>query len=306
MTYGGKVLIGLHITKCAGTTLADYVSRTLHPKDWYLCSSQRKTALNAMVEFVPRLDHGELRFVFGHYVHESMLQVFREREQVLFTGVRDPIDRAVSDYYQINKVRAKAGNEPWTADHYLENRKDTVCVEIIRAFPTIAETVEGTLAEKAIEIIKIFDLVYGTEDFKASVTPLLNILSLDPAQMTDQNTRKEEEATDFMREQEAVIRSRAEENYANDVAFYDFIRPHIGKWRPFGDDAVARRAHFIEKMQERGHSMERIASHLAHFYAWDFKWTGFEQRLEWYLYRQKLWLDRVEKEVEKIKKSGQW
>jgi hypothetical protein len=278
------VAIGLHITKCAGTTLARHVLSRLKPNAVYLCSSFDELSKAATEHLVERLSVNEIRFVFGHYVHESLHKIFVKRPQFWFTGVREPLSRAVSEYYQICKVRGWAGLPPITAETFLSSRRNTLCQEFLRAFPTIAQGVPGTESEKAMAIVQMFDLIYGMEDFTRSSATILKQIDVSIEGMVNENTR-EIRATDadFLSGQQKILEQAFGEYFDQDIILYEHIRPHLGELHPFriadGSPRSQAQLRWWPEIENRSAGMNDFIDHLAIYYVSEYVSVGRQAEL---------------------------
>ncbi|HEY5238852.1 MAG TPA: hypothetical protein VIJ62_10770 [Rhizomicrobium sp.] len=288
----GTLLVGLHITKCAGTTLASHVKSHLPAKAWYLCSAFRDTQMSSCLEFFERSNFDALRFIFGHYIHESIFSAFGEREIFLFTGMRAPVDRAVSEYFQICRVRARAGLLPISVDEFFAIRKDTMCREILRAFPSLAQGMKGSLAAKAIQICQMFDLIYETQTFSTSVSPLLKLVSLDAGELKNQNTRDSKNASAGA-DIEKAIRERAPQYFDQDHELFEFLKPHFGRLHPFrgeyGNKSAYRKRKEIE-LRAIENGLYKFAEHLARHFVADYRNLGQLTELDELLTRKQVWV----------------
>jgi hypothetical protein len=290
------LFIGLHITKCAGTTLANHVQSRMPPKAWYMCSAFRDMQMNSMLEFAERSNHDAIRFIFGHFVHESLLSVFPKRDIFLFTGVRSPVDRAVSEYFQICKIRETARLTPIDADEFFAMRKNTMCVEILRAFPSLADDVQGSLADKAIGVCQMFDLLYDTKTFSESTGPLLRLIDVSSDGMRNVNTRDSEMAARLV-DAEKQIRGRAPLYFGEDQKLFEFLAPHLGKPYPFGESQAQRvgkyRKRWEEKLRLKPDGMRMFSKHLAKHLVADYRNIGRTSELEALLRRKERWLGKL-------------
>ena len=287
------LVIGLHITKCAGTTLANHIQSRMPPKGWYFCSAFRDMQAQAMLEFPERTTYDALRFVFGHFVHELLFSAFANRDIFLFTGVRSPVDRAVSEYFHICRVRERANLPAIDADQFFAMRKNTMCVEILRAFPSLAHEVSGSLADKAIAVCAMFDLIYDTRTFSDSVGKLLKLLRVDAAEMRDVNVRSTEMA-ERLAESESSIRDRAPQYFEQDEKLFAFLAPHLGKMRPFRENGATKlsayRGEWEFKLRMRANGYETFARHLAGYLVADYRNLGLLPELEELLGRKERWI----------------
>ncbi len=68
--------IGLHLTKCAGTSLITTIRSNIADGTYYFCSSYYENMMDGRLLFDEILAPDKLQFVFGHFVHESSDCIF--------------------------------------------------------------------------------------------------------------------------------------------------------------------------------------------------------------------------------------
>ena len=225
---GGRLCLGLHITKCAGTSLITSLRRRLSEDEYYFCSSYYENWLAGRPLFAQVRAPERLRIVFGHYVHRDLLNVFAEREVFLFTGLRDPVARAISDYRQLNAVRAGAGGVPMEGGEYIAEHASAVCAEILRAFPGVDGSAPWRQARAALEG---FDYIYDTDAFEAQVRTVFEVLDVPAESLASDNVsdRKTLPAAfePVMRRGCDLIR-RETGFLEQDLALWEWARPRLG------------------------------------------------------------------------------
>ncbi len=290
------LVVGLHITKCAGTTLALHVRAQLPPKRWYLCSGFRDMQELGYLEFAERLNIDEMRFVFGHFVHESLFSVAGERPLFLFTGIRAPVERAISEFHHISKIRRRASRNPPSPDEFFSMRKNTMCFEILRAFPSLAASARGSLSERAIQVSQMFDFIYDTVDFETSVQPLLKLMNIRNEDMRAVNVRETETGagTEDIAAAEAELRARCPEFFDQDEALFRFLQPKTGKLRPFAGDngaASAYRKRWEADLRSREGGFDVLTAHFARHVVADYRNLGRLDELATLMERKQRWLD---------------
>lgn len=305
--HAKRVLIGLHITKCAGTSLADHVRTHMPPFRTFFCSSAWINARNSMVELPERLLPDQVMFVFGHFVHESLLGIFKDHRMFWFTGVREPIDRAISEYYQTCKVRARTGQPLLTAEQYLAERKDSLCREFIRALPTIAAATPGKPAKKAIACAKFFDLIYSTDNFATTAARLFKRLGIPEAGMAPRNLRPpDSKDSEFLLTEEEKIRAVAPEHFAEDLRLYEWLKPKLDLWEPFATSRTDRtpkaRAQFRSEIISNKDCMAEFSEHLAKFYVQTFATIGRTAELKSLLKSKSDWISAMMRATEELER----
>lgn len=223
------IMIGLHLTKCAGTTLATAVRHAMSEDEYFFCSSFHENLLAARPMFGEIVEPQRLRLVFGHFIHEKLLSVFASKEIFLFTGLRDPVGRAVSNFHQVNAVHAAAGRPLVKAAEFLQDRTSSMCSEILRAFPSLSALVSAARWERAANVLGLFDYVYSSERFDAHGRFLLDILELGQQALTPDNVGVGQHLTEpGIAEEAEAVRLGAAKAFEQDVLLYDLFQPVLG------------------------------------------------------------------------------
>lgn len=171
-------VIGLHIPKCAGTTILDRVYSSIPKIMIYQNTSfirNFRENNEDMIQF--ELDNN-LRFVWGHSIHEQMLKLFEPRP-VLITGLREPIARLKSELrYKTRLARYRGLPQP-DLDQFIRVTTNPMCRFLIERFPIIAGE-RGSLADRAMNVIVACDYVYFTEDFELSAGAIFQAMGIAP------------------------------------------------------------------------------------------------------------------------------
>lgn len=290
------LFVGLHITKCAGTTLAQHIRKSLPPQSWYFCSGFRQTQNTGFAQLPERVDFKDLRLVFGHFIHESLFCAAGDRPVFLFAGIRSPIERAISEFYQMCKVRLGSSEPPLSTDEFFQLRNNTMCREILRAFPSLAGSARDSLAAQAIEIAAMFDLVYETENFAATIAPLLKLMRVGGQINANANVRARDSLDRRLAATEAEIRARFAEYFQEDEVLYRHLKPHAGKLYPFkaADGTVsAYRAHCEPILRANEDGMERLAEHFAKYFVAEYRNLARMDELHELLRRKQRWISAL-------------
>jgi hypothetical protein len=232
MTAAATLCLGLHVTKCAGTSLITTLRRVLTEDEYYFFSSYHESWLASRPRFAEIVDRDRLRIVFGHYCHETLLSVFAHRKIFFFTGLREPVACVISGYRQVNAVRAQSGRSPLPARDYLETYANPMCNEVLRCFPTLADG-PGALWERARAALSLFDFIYETETFSSDVETLIAVLDIPTVKIESDNLSDQRAvAPDVARFISAgceEIRASARTFIADDLRLYAAMRPHMGR-----------------------------------------------------------------------------
>lgn len=172
------LVFGLHMPKCAGTTLLERVKSCLKANEIYQSTSIIQNLNNGSPEFLYIKNYDEIKFVFGHVVHEQMLR-FLKRKPFLFTGVREPSVRILSEINYLGNLRRAQGLEPLVLSEYFAQNKNPQCNYLVRSFPTFAGT-DGTLSERAIRALGYFSAVYSSDNFEETARVIFDQLGISP------------------------------------------------------------------------------------------------------------------------------
>lgn len=119
---------GLHIPKCAGTTLLDKFV-TVHGDSVYQNTSIAKNFKFNRQDLTDFKGVWPFKFYYGHHLHSEMLKNICGTP-FLFTILRDPLDRAVSHFRYQNRLRKGVGKPEISVESFAENMQsmsDFIC-----------------------------------------------------------------------------------------------------------------------------------------------------------------------------------
>jgi hypothetical protein len=219
-----RTFVGLHIPKCAGTTLLNRVESALPSDQIFQNTSIIRNFQRQNEDFLHIKAKQRLRFVWGHTVHEEMLKFFGP-QAVLITGLREPIDRFKSElHYMVRLAQAQGRPRPDIVSH-IRNVRNPMCRFLIERFPSIAGKT-GTLADRAMNIIEAFHYVYFSDTFEETAGAIFNAMGISPDPISS-NVAPEKSAEEFdidLRQHEFDIKlythARARfQNLAPEIAF---------------------------------------------------------------------------------------
>lgn len=172
-----KTLVGLHIPKCAGTSILNMAQQNLPAEQIYQNTSFHKNFAQGRPEFFEIRNTGRLRFVWGHFIHEEMLKYFEN--PFIFTYLREPRERLISNFLFMQRLRAAQKKPQLDWENWIKSTgRNPVCHFIIRAFPELAGS--GDLLKKSQNVLNIFDFVGLTESFDKTSSEILSILNISP------------------------------------------------------------------------------------------------------------------------------
>ncbi|MBK8211962.1 MAG: hypothetical protein IPK78_20495 [Rhodospirillales bacterium] len=221
------VMIGLHITKCAGTSLISTIRQHLSEDNYFFCSSfvENLEASRPLYELI--INKNRLKIVFGHFVNESIL-VQKNKTKFFYLldyviHLHDP-----SHFRQVNAVREAAGVKLVTAGEFLELHGNGMCKEILRAFPSFQTT--GSIGEDAIQALRLFDYIYDTDMANAQYAPIFDRLGLQGITVHEDNIGNAPHNTsaEWITEQKEVLRHQFGHHYAGDILLYNSTKDNMG------------------------------------------------------------------------------
>jgi hypothetical protein len=227
----GHKVIGLHIPKCAGSTLLDRVAQCLPPSEIYQTTSLIRNYQEGKDEITQIRMPERLRFVFGHTIHEEMIKILGP-SVLLFTGLREPRERFISDIkYQI-RLREKQGNDPLNVEQYIDSTRNPMCWYLIHRFPTLAGY--GTPAERAFNVVKAFNYCYFTSNFEETAQAIFNALGIAPEKVNSNIAPKNDGEIDISNanlQWDIELYDRAQEFFLNKDpdAMFENTTPEISQ-----------------------------------------------------------------------------
>lgn len=174
-----RTFVGLHVYKCAGTSFLEMALAALPRYEVYQNTSIIRNWNDEQPEFLEIASYGRLRVVWGHTIHEQMLHCLVR--PILFTGLREPVERLISDArYQID-LAERQGKGPFALEAWLEGQRNPMCWFIINRFPILARRADRNLSpfEKARSALECFHHVYFNDTFDESVGEIFAALGVN-------------------------------------------------------------------------------------------------------------------------------
>lgn len=184
---------------------------------------------------LPRRD--QLKFVWGHSIHEEMLKYFKS-PVFLFTGLREPKARLESMYLYHLRMARQLGNEPLSLERFLEYTSDPICYFFIHRFPSFAGA-DGSLFERAKRVIDLFDHVYFSENLEAAADIVFRRLDISPEQVNHNQRPSEEKGKSI---------EIPEGNITQDLQLYEYAQAKFGGAVDF--DEVSRRSRELDAIRK--------------------------------------------------------
>ena len=154
-----NVFIGVHIPKTAGVTLIKILEKEFgFDKFQQTTNLQRNADLG--IPFIEELhDTSNYKVLFGHQVDEKTLFQFFNRNIYLFTFIREPIQRILSQYRFCIGLGKRKNKKPVNFDGFYSGlQKNGMCNWIISRFPSFLDDndISLPLHQKAIKILRCF------------------------------------------------------------------------------------------------------------------------------------------------------
>jgi hypothetical protein len=227
------LVMGLHITKCAGTSFITTIRRHLADDEFYVCSSYYENWLARRPMLAEISDISKLSVIFGHFFHECLVSACQRQDFELITGLRDPLRRAVSHFRQVNAVRHAQGLPLAGAYEFLMEHPNAICTEILRAFPSIDEASDEPQWAKAAGALSLFDFIYATENFAEDGKYLLSSIGIVDGRLFLDNISDEKDfpadrAAEIDR-QIGIITAEFAEYFDQDIALCEAMRPYLSR-----------------------------------------------------------------------------
>lgn len=178
-----KNIIFLHIPKNGGTTFKTIISRNFSRKSIFEIKELSPTERN-INEFLSmsELDRKRIKLLMGHMMFGHHKNMFGSTDYITF--LRKPIDRAVSNYYHIKRVKDHrmhnlVMNKNWNLNNFLlESSDGDIFNAQVRMISGIHDKSEFML-EKAIENIdNHFSFIGLQEEFDKSLIILKQLYNL--------------------------------------------------------------------------------------------------------------------------------
>jgi hypothetical protein len=289
-------VIGLHLTKCAGTSIMSSVKRNLSPEQFYFCSSFIENIKAGQQEFVERVDYFSLQFVFGHYVHEVLHSLFRSRGETWMTVLRDPSERLLSEWNQLYSLRVTHGLEPLTSAEFLARNQNSLCTELLRAFPSMVTS--GSQIEDAKSVLMLFDYIFDSEDTPIIIASVHDTLQvpLEDRRQTHENISAEKDSLRLDRYQDETreMLKHSAVLSADDIELYEWARSVFTRSATVMDcnKFDLREEHLrISSPQE---AMKQLNTHLARFYGSEIDLTHSYKAVSDFYDRRLFWNQTLE------------
>jgi len=168
-----KLFVGLHLHKCAGTTLQVHLEGN---RPFRFKSTNPFVNYHSGLVSIDELGFSTIKHTvayWGHDVHETMLSNV-EAPVFLFTFLRDPVARAISWYAY--ETRERALKQPFV--EFAEQRRDTMCGMLIGAFPSLSGSVSEPPHQRALQVLNHFGFIGAQAHFADHANMLLDFMGI--------------------------------------------------------------------------------------------------------------------------------
>lgn len=214
--------IGLHIPKCAGTSLMSYIRRHLDDDQYYIFSSFYANLKASRLEFYDITDRDRLLFVFGHSMNQYMYKILNNMPSFLFTGLREPRNAVTSDFFYYIKTKRRSSSYVPDVKEFLDSRSNFVCKSLINRFPAVAEhSGEKSLAKQAFAVLSLFDHIYDSDTIGKTSRPILRQLGLNKPMNIRANVKSKSIDNDSLAQQAHTdLKFIIDDYFSDDIELY--------------------------------------------------------------------------------------
>lgn len=274
---------GLHITRTAGTSLADMALRLLGRSRCLIVSSFMQIQIDNEQTPQERSFDPLPLFAFGHYVHESLWALQLHNSSVFaFTVLRDPrsrLDSTIRHYLSLGRQRDDIRAE-------LLSHPNLTCVEILRAVPCAQLLFrDESIHLQALAALSAFDRVETLETLPRLTNELLSRWGAAPdneiprlnsaRQSGDQSLFNEAEIDELVHEDQLLwnclqqpnwrrhgdkVIAAMRDSYADRQWALDLFRLHLDKFLRNELHVLGIRRTFLRQLAERREQIDRLLS----------------------------------------------
>lgn len=181
-----NVFIGVHIPKTAGTTLIKILEKEFGFNGFHQTTNLQRNA-DLGIPFIEEMhDISNYKVLFGHHLDEKTLFQFLNRNIYLFTFIREPIQRILSQYRFCLGLAKRQNTKPVSFDSFYSGlQKNLLCNWIISRFPSFLDDKDISLPlhQKAIKILRCFRFICSTEEFDSKIVDLLGEMKVSSENM---------------------------------------------------------------------------------------------------------------------------
>jgi hypothetical protein len=219
----GKPLhVGLHIQKCAGTTLQTHIAECPRAGSWFWHTSADVNYRNSSLEIDARNTPSRqtVQVIWGHEVFDYFLRFFSDRPIHLFTFIRHPAKRIISWYkYEARgyeKARGTLEGFP-NFEQFMSDKRNHMCRFIIDRFSSLDTSGSEILHKRAVSILDKFAFIGVQEDFQSGANHLLKFMGL-PSLPEDSRKNVDDGNLDLEYNMETIIGKNKQ-----DMALYEYV-----------------------------------------------------------------------------------
>jgi hypothetical protein len=180
---GKPLYVGLHVQKCAGTTLQMHIAECPRASTWFWHTAPDVNYQNSSLEIEERNtpSRNQVKVLWGHAVFGYFLRYFPDRPIYLFTFLRHPAERIISWYkYEARGYeKARGSLEGFdTFENYVVKRQNHTCRFILNRFSHLDTSGSKKLHERTISVLEKFAFVGVQEHFHEGANNLLKFMEL--------------------------------------------------------------------------------------------------------------------------------
>jgi len=202
-----------------------------------------------------------------------------------------------SEWNQIYNIRKTYGLEPLSVDQFLMNYQNSLCSELLRAFPSL--NIDQNQVKNALRVLDLFDYVIDSSQIDLIIEKIhvaLNVEVRDRRHVRDNISSEKFYLTgSHYEDQTQILIERIEKLDSNDVALYKASK-HLFEESSMG--IVGRKFHRREEyisVIPQCDAVENFKAHLIKYYKSEIVLTDTRKMFIDYFSRQEDWLQKFQK-----------
>ncbi len=177
------IYIGLHIHKCAGTSLQVHLTGCDSSNSWFWHTSPDVNYWQSNLDIEEKhvTSRQRVKVIWGHAVFDYFFNFFVDRPIYLFTFLRHPVKRLASWYRYEARCHEKftgTSDELESFTHFAKRRSNHMCRFLLNRFSHLDDSGSNLLHKRAISVLEKFAFIGLQEDFQVGVSHLLQFMNL--------------------------------------------------------------------------------------------------------------------------------
>jgi hypothetical protein len=203
----------------------------------------------------------KIQVAFGHHVDEYTILNFEERDIKLFTFIREPVVRIISDYLFHKRLNTQQKRPYINFDRFYKRQgSNYVSNWLVKKFPSAVNSRKKPKYRQAIDVLKKFEFVCSTDDFSSKIEWLLDQLGISDMTPAKQNVAFESHEKNELLDKYS---DRLMEENRDDVLLFREYTKGKDQLNPFGYDENEKLDFVSKVFHERNSSTKRKMLHKA-------------------------------------------